>query len=103
MLKGTSSLPLHSSPSGARFSPFTHRKMLSIAAISTLVLLSKTAGAQLLFPVNTQLPFDLTKHSGPGGAGLLWSETRPPRVAIIGAGAAGEWGAGWAEGKAPEG
>ncbi|KAL8280860.1 hypothetical protein RQP46_006864 [Phenoliferia psychrophenolica] len=61
-----------------------------------VTLLASLASAQLLFPAN-QIPFapdhdhdhDLSHLLLPGGAGPLWSSPRPPKIAIIGAGAGG--------------
>lgn len=47
--------------------------------------------AQLLLPNNFgQLPFDVDPSGGAQTQKTHWNEARPPRIAIIGAGAGGE-------------
>ncbi|BGO89087.1 hypothetical protein NBRC10512_003832 [Rhodotorula toruloides] len=55
-----------------------------------LGLLISPATSQLLFPVNSaQTPFEAPLRDCGGKAGRRWNEARPPRVAIVGAGAGG--------------
>jgi len=75
------------------FSSLTARALGLVLFISSLCA---TASGQHLFPVNEQgqVPFGVhcnNKDVGTsGGAGELWTaDGRPPRIAIIGAGAAG--------------
>ncbi|BGP29569.1 hypothetical protein JCM10296v2_001308 [Rhodotorula toruloides] len=55
-----------------------------------LGILISPATSQLLFPVNSaQTPFEAPLRDCSGKAGRRWNEARPPRVAIVGAGAGG--------------
>ncbi|GEM09150.1 prenylcysteine oxidase [Rhodotorula toruloides] len=55
-----------------------------------LGILISSATSQLLFPVNNaQIPFEAPLRDCEGKAGRRWTEARPPRVAILGAGAGG--------------
>lgn len=91
-------LPGSSTTSSTRFS---RPRVLALSALASVVLfgLSRSASAQLLFPVNNNqapLPFDLEAHERlgevPSGAGALWIQERAPRVAVVGGGAGGARG-----------
>ncbi|GAA6004134.1 uncharacterized protein JCM10292_005899 [Rhodotorula paludigena] len=59
------------------------------ALLPVLLVLISGTGAQLLFPVN-QVPFELRRNATASeSAGPAWHEARPPRIAIVGAGASG--------------
>lgn len=65
---------------------------------ATIIFKAPSTAAQLLFPVNNQVTFgpdglqseSSLRGTEREGAGALWIENRVPRIAIIGAGAAGE-------------
>ena len=65
---------------------------------ASLIFKAPSTAAQLLFPVNNQVTFGSNglqsesslRGTEREGAGALWIEDRVPRIAIIGAGAAGE-------------
>ncbi|KAK4703033.1 prenylcysteine oxidase / farnesylcysteine lyase, partial [Phenoliferia sp. Uapishka_3] len=67
-----------------------------VCFIAVTLALGSIARAQLLFPANTQLPFDFNDQAHhnepathPAGPGHLWATAKVPKIAIIGAGAAG--------------
>ncbi|GAA5984403.1 hypothetical protein JCM11641_000125 [Rhodosporidiobolus odoratus] len=64
------------------------KTLYTSGALACLLLLLPLAHSQLLFPAN-QIPFETHGTLEVGGTGPQWTEKRPPRIAVIGAGAGG--------------